>query len=176
MVFGERLGDRALSERVKIYATDVDNDALVQGRHGLYTPKDVEPVPEELRAKYFERQDGKLAFRRDLRRSVIFGRHNLIEDPPISHIDLLVARNTLMYLSPEKQGAILGKFHFALVDGGFLFLGKSELMLTRSNLFVPVDLRRRVFAPVPQPENVQMLPPRGAGNPTGGNPEEPLDD
>src|SRR5262245_51330961 len=91
MIFAEGLGERVLSERVKIYATDIDSEALVQGRHGVYSLKDVEPVSEELRQKYFERQDGKFAFRRDLRRSVIFGRHNLIEDPPISHIDLLVA-------------------------------------------------------------------------------------
>jgi len=164
MVFGEVLGERGLSERVKIYATDIDKDALAQGRHGVYALKDVEPVPEPLREKYFEQQDGRFTFRRDIRRSVIFGRHNLIEDPPISHIDFLVARNTLMYLSPQKQAAILAKFHFALGEGGFLFLGKSELMLTRSNLFVPLDLKRRVFAPVPQPEPVLLLQ-RAAGSP-----------
>jgi len=152
------------SASVKIYATDIDKEALAQGRHGVYALKDVEPVPEPLREKYFEQQDGRFTFRRDIRRSVIFGRHNLIEDPPISHIDFLVARNTLMYLSPQKQAAILAKFHFALGEGGFLFLGKSELMLTRSNLFVPLDLKRRVFAPVPQPEPVLLLQ-RAAGSP-----------
>jgi two-component system, chemotaxis family, CheB/CheR fusion protein len=176
MVFGEALGERVLSERVKIYATDIDIEALAQGRHGVYTLRDVEPLPAELREKYFERQDSRFAFRRDLRRSVIFGRHNLMEDPPISHIDFLVARNTLMYLSPEKQGGILAKFHFALNDGGFLFLGKSELMLTRSNLFVPVDLKRRVFAPLPPSEPVQVLQ-RAASHSTGGQRQkESLDD
>jgi two-component system, chemotaxis family, CheB/CheR fusion protein len=171
MVFAERLGERTLSERVKIYATDIDDGALVHGRHGIYTPKDLEPVPDELREKYFEQYDGGFAFRRDLRRSVIFGRHNLIEDPPISHIDFLVARNTLMYLSPEKQSSILGKFHFALTDSGFLFLGKSELMLTRSNLFVPVDLKRRVFAPVSHSEPVR-LPRSTAGDSSGDSEKE----
>ena len=76
---------------------------------------------------------------------MIFGRHDLVRDPPISRVDLLIARNTLMYFNPELQARILGAFHFALSDGGFLFLGKSEMLLTRTKLFVPVDLKRRVF-------------------------------
>ena len=177
MVLGEVIGQRSLSERVKIYATDIDNEALRLGRHGVYSLKDVEPVSEDLREKYFERQDGKFVFRRDLRRSVIFGRHNLIEDPPISHIDFLVARNTLMYLSPEKQSSILAKFHYALGEGGFLFLGKSELLLTRSNLFVPVDLKRRVFAPAPVSQvNPARLLQRVAANPGPEGEDEQRDD
>jgi two-component system CheB/CheR fusion protein len=44
---------------------------------------------------------------------------------------------------------VLGRFHFALTDGGFLFLGKAEMLLTHTNLFQPVDLKRRVFVKVP---------------------------
>ena len=90
-------------------------------------------------------------FHKDLRRSVIFGRHDLVQDAPISRIDLLVCRNTLMYLNSETQARILAGFHFALNRGGFLFLGKAEMLLTHSHLFSPVDLKRRVFAKVPRP-------------------------
>jgi two-component system CheB/CheR fusion protein len=147
MVVAEVIGEDAFLERVKIYATDVDEAALGQGRHAAYTAKDVAPVPPDLRARYFEQTNGGYTFRSDLRRSVIFGRHDLIQDPPISRIDLLLARNTLMYFTPETQGQVLAQFHFALNESGYLFLGKSEVLLTRSNLFQPVDLRRRVFRP-----------------------------
>ena len=130
---------------MKVYATDVDEHALVQARHGAYARKDVEAVPDTLQTRYFELQDGRYVFRPDVRRAVIFGRHDLVRDPPISRVDLLLARNTLMYFNPELQARILGSFHFALNDGGFLFLGKSEMLLTRTKLFVPVDLKRRVF-------------------------------
>jgi two-component system, chemotaxis family, CheB/CheR fusion protein len=148
MVLAEALGDDAYRERVKVYATDVDDGALSHGRHAVYTSKDVESVPEPLRQKYFEQLDGRFVFRTDLRRAVVFGRNDLLQDPPISRIDLLVARNTLMYFTPEAQAAVLATFHFALNQSGYLFLGKSEVLLTRSNLFVPVDLRRRLFRPV----------------------------
>ncbi len=150
MVLAERLGAEAFRSRIKIYATDVDEDALAQGRHASYEEKAVEAVPEPLRQKYFERVNSSFVFRSDLRRSVIFGRHDLIHDPPISRVDVLVSRNTLMYFDTETQEQILRSFHFALRDHGVLFLGKAEAIANRSQLFAPVDLKRRVFRKVPR--------------------------
>jgi two-component system CheB/CheR fusion protein len=73
-----------------------------------------------------------------------------LQDPPISRVDLLTARNTLMYFNPDAQTRILAGFHFALRDRGFLFLGKSEMLMTRTKLFVPFDLKRRVFNRAPE--------------------------
>ena len=161
IVLAEHLGEETFRQRVKIYATDVDEDALTQGRHASYEPKAVEPVPEPLREKYFERVNTSYVFRADLRRCVIFGRHDLIHDPPISRIDLLVSRNTLMYFDAETQEQILRSFHFSLRDPGVLFLGKAEAIANRSQLFTPIDLKRRVFGKVPPvdgPARVVHLP------------------
>ena len=87
-------------------------------------------------------------FRKDLRRCVIFGRNDLVQDAPISRIDLLVCRNTLMYFTAETQSQILRRFHFALDDDGVLLLGKSEMLITHGDLFAPVDLKWRVFRKV----------------------------
>src|SRR5215204_2970681 len=106
--------------------------------------------PESAGSKYFEPADSGFAFRKDLRRSFIFGRNDLVQDPPIGRIDLLLSRNTLMYFKPETQGKVLSNFYFALNDSGYLLLGKSEVLLTRSSLFAPTDLKRRVFEKVPQ--------------------------
>jgi two-component system CheB/CheR fusion protein len=150
MVLAEALGEKTFRNRVKIYATDVDEDALTQGRHATYDAKAVESVPEGLREKYFEPINSSYFFRGDIRRCVIFGRHDLIRDPPISRVDLLVSRNTLMYFDGETQEQILRSFHFALRDHGVLFLGKAEAIANRSQLFTPIDLRRRVFGKVPR--------------------------
>ena len=133
---------------MKIYATDVDEEALARARQAVYDAREVEGVPAELLEKYFEPVNDRYAFHKDLRRSVIFGRHDLIQDAPISRIDLLACRNTLMYFNTETQARILDRFHFALNDRGFLFLGKAETLLTYNNTFVPVDLKRRIFAKV----------------------------
>jgi two-component system CheB/CheR fusion protein len=150
MVLAEALGREAFQRRVKIYATDVDEEVLTQARPASYSREVVKPVPDELRDKYFEPVGRSYVFDADLRRAVIFGRHDLIQDAPISRLDLLVCRNTLMYFNAEAQGRIVARFHFALNDDGFLFLGKAEMLLTHANLFTPIDLKHRIFAKVPK--------------------------
>jgi two-component system CheB/CheR fusion protein len=151
MVLAEVLGVDAYLERVKIYATEVDEDALNTARQASYSAKDVEAVPPPLLERYFESGDRSFTFRKDLRRTVIFGRNDLTQDAPISRIDLLTCRNTLMYFNAETQARILGRFHFALNPWGYLFLGKSEMLITHSDLFRPVNVKRRVFAKVMKP-------------------------
>ncbi len=148
MLTAEALGVESFRDRVKIYATDVDEEALARARLATYGPREVHGVPAALLKKYFEVNNGRYTFNKDLRRSVIFGRHDLIQDAPISRIDLLTCRNTLMYLNSETQARILERFHFALHERGFLFLGKAETLLTYNNAFIPVDLKCRIFAKV----------------------------
>ncbi|MEH2220498.1 MAG: CheR family methyltransferase [Nostoc sp.] len=148
MLMTEMLGAENFRQRVKIYATDVDEDALNQARQAVYSAKDIQAVPEELRQKYFEIIGNRYVFRPDLRRSVIFGRHDLLQDAPISRLDLLVSRNTMMYFNSETQGRILARFHFALNDNSYLFLGKAEMLLMHSNLFTPIDLKNRIFTKI----------------------------
>jgi len=148
MVLADVLGESAFRERVKIYATDVDEEALSAARHAAYAAKAVESVPREALDRYFERFDSRYVFRQDLRRTVIFGRNDLVQDAPISRIDLLICRNTLMYFNAETQGQILRRFNFGLANDGVLLLGKSEMLITHGDLFQPVDLKRRVFRKV----------------------------
>jgi two-component system CheB/CheR fusion protein len=150
MLFVEALGPEAFQHRVKIYASDVDQEALAQARAAAYTAIEVESVPGPWREKYFIPTAGRFVFRPELRCSLIFGRHDLVQDAPISRLDLLVCRNTLMYLNSETQGKILARFHFALGDSGFLFLGKAEMLLTHANLFNSTDLKYRVFTRAPR--------------------------
>ena len=151
MVLAEALGAEAFIERVKIYATEVDEDALNQARQASYSAEDVEPIPQGLLERYFDQSGERFTFRKDLRRSMIFGRNDLTQDAPISRIDLLTCRNTLMYFNVETQARILGRFHFALNPWGYLFLGRSEMLISHSDLFRPVNLKRRVFTKVVRP-------------------------
>jgi two-component system, chemotaxis family, CheB/CheR fusion protein len=145
MLLAEALGDDAYRARVKIYATDLDEEALNTARLALYTEHEMESVPEDMRERYFDAADGRFAFRKDLRRAIIFGRNNLVQDSPISRLDLLICRNTLMYFTAETQSRILRHFHFALVPTGALILGKSEMIVSHRELFDALDVKKRVF-------------------------------
>ncbi|MCV7399745.1 PAS domain S-box protein [Mycobacterium fragae] len=149
MLLAETLGADAFRQRVKIYATDVDEDALTEARAATYDAKAVESVPEELLDKYFEQLNGRYIFHKDLRRAVIFGRNDLVKDAPISRVDLLVCRNTLMYMNAETQRNVLGRLHFALAAQGTLFLGHAEMLLSHTDRFTPLNLKHRIFRKSP---------------------------
>jgi two-component system, chemotaxis family, CheB/CheR fusion protein len=145
ILFAEAMGPDSFRERVKIYATDVDEDALATARQASYTDRQMEGVSEDLRAKYFDHQNARWVFKKELRRCVIFGRHDLLDDAPISRVDLLLCRNTLMYFNHEAQAKIVHRFRFALREGGVLVLGKAEMLLNFVGAFGPMDLKQRVF-------------------------------
>lgn len=155
IMLAEAVGLEQFRVRVKIYATDMDEEALNQARASSYAEKDLSDLPEDLLKKYFDFVDGRYIFNKDLRRCVIFGRHDLVQDAPISRIDLLVCRNTLMYFNAETQAKILARFHFALNQNGILFLGKAETLLTYTNYFSPIDLKRRIFIKVGNGTNMR---------------------
>jgi two-component system CheB/CheR fusion protein len=150
ILLAELMGIDAFRERVKIYATDADDQALVEARHAIYHEKQVADVPPDYLARYFERNGAGYAFSRDLRRSVIFGRHDLIQDAPISRVDLLLCRNTLMYFNADAQARIMARFFFSLNPGGHLVLGRAEMLFSHASMFQAVDLKRRIFRVVPK--------------------------
>jgi two-component system, chemotaxis family, CheB/CheR fusion protein len=142
------LAERApqlLENDVKIYATDVDADALTTARQALYRLEQLKDLPEGYIGRYFSREGQFYRFRRELRRLCIFGRHNLVDDPPLARMDLIVCRNVLIYFKTALQERLLPRFYYAIRDDGFLFLGKSESLLARSPWFAPVETKWRIF-------------------------------
>ena len=158
MLFAEAVGFEAFCHRVKIYATDVDEEALTQARQGAYSNQDLESVPASLRTRYFATVGSRHVFSPDLRRAIVFGRQDVLRDAPISRVDLLVCRNTLMYFDAEAQGRILARFRMALVEAGYLFLGKAELIPAHTHVFRPVNLKHHIFQKVARLGSCDGLP------------------
>jgi two-component system CheB/CheR fusion protein len=165
MVLAEALGEAEFTNRVKIYATDIDEEALGHARRATYTPRELEGVSADLLARYFRQSGTQYTFHPELRRAVVFGLHNLLTDAPISNLDLLVCRNTLMYFSAESQRRVIALFHFAIQNTGFLFLGRAEMLQISAPLFAPVNTRHRVFRKVPSAAARERvyLPPAANG-------------
>lgn len=145
ILLAEALGEEQFRNRVKIYGTDLDEEALAQARRATYSYQELVDVPDGLRETYFKKSGDSHVFRPDMRRSLIFGKHNLMRDAPISRLDLIVCRNTLMYFNGGTQKKIIEEFHYSLKVGGFLFLGKAEMLLSQGALFSPLDLKHRIF-------------------------------
>lgn len=129
----------------KVFATDVDKVALEIAGAGVYPRSVVADLPRDYLERYF-RPDGNENFRviRSLRDRLIFARQDLLSDPPFTKIDILCCRNLLIYLRPDAQKKLLSLFHFALVPGGYLFLGSSETLGDLSYAFDTVDSKHRI--------------------------------
>ena len=145
ILFAEAMGPSFATADIKIFGTDLDQRAVAYGRHGAYTDRQIEGVPKRLLSTWFDKEGGRYAVRKELRRAVVFGVHNLISDAPISRLDLLVCRNVFIYMNATLQKRVLSRFHYALRRNGLLVLGKSELIPFAGKVFEPVDLSRRVY-------------------------------
>ncbi|MEJ0069776.1 MAG: chemotaxis protein CheB [Pseudomonadota bacterium] len=126
MVLLEEIGASKRNIKLKVFASDVDDDAVVIARNGLY-PRSIEKhVSPSRLARFFVREGEFYRVTRELRETVVFTTQDLLADAPFSHLDLVCCRNVLIYLRPEVQEKVLSLFHFALREGGILVLGASE--------------------------------------------------
>jgi two-component system CheB/CheR fusion protein len=111
---------------VRIFATDIDRDAIAFARRGIYPAASLAGLPPAVRDRYFIRTDGSYEVGKRLRSLVVFGEHDLGERAPFPRIDLLLCRNVLIYFAPPMQRATLETFAYSLRPEARLVLGPSE--------------------------------------------------
>jgi two-component system CheB/CheR fusion protein len=134
---------------IQVFATDIDDDAIAYARQGTYPSSVVADVSQDRITKFLTRNDNFYRIPKHLREKVLFARHNVLQDPPFSKLDLITCRNLLIYLNRDIQSHVLEMFHFALRPGGYLFLGSSESADVASKLFAPVDKKNRIYRAIP---------------------------
>ena len=115
-----------ISRDIKIFATDIDRDAIITASHGIYPDSIAGDLPHKVLTKYFYHKEEKLQIARNIREMVVFAQHNVVKDPPFTNIDLISCRNLLIYLQPVLQQKVFEMFNFSLNPKGLLFLGSSE--------------------------------------------------
>lgn len=130
---------------VKIFATDIDRDAILHAGNGLYPESIAADLSPELLGKYFFRREDSFQVSRTVRRMVVFAQHNLIKDPPFTNISLISCRNLLIYLQPVLQKKVFDLFNFSLNPDGILVLGTSETIGDMGDYFEPLQRKHRVY-------------------------------
>lgn len=128
-----------------IFASDLDDVALNQARTGQYPLNEIDSIPPAMHERYIEKTNDHFCITKRIRNQVVFARHNVIEDPPFAHLDLITCRNLLIYLTQLAQQRILEIFHYALNPGGYLFLGKPENVDAHKSLFKTFDGRAHIY-------------------------------
>ena len=126
MLVDQVLEETSKNLTVKIFASDIDPEAIQFASLGEYPAtieKDVEP---KLLHKYFTRNGKNYTITPRIRKQIVFAKHNIIKDPPFIKNDLISCRNMLIYISPAMQQRIFSLLMFAAGKDGFIFLGPTE--------------------------------------------------
>jgi two-component system CheB/CheR fusion protein len=130
---------------VRLFASDVAAGVLASARAGIYPASITQDVANERLERWFEMEGDTYCVRNALRETITFAPQNLLQDPPFSRLDLISCRNLLIYLEPQIQKRVLALFHFALREGGHLFLGPAESIGGQEELFRPVSKKWRIY-------------------------------
>jgi two-component system, chemotaxis family, CheB/CheR fusion protein len=133
---------------VNIFASDVNREAFSIARLGMYGEHIAAQVSVQRLQRYFVHEKVHYRVRNNLRDAVVFAEHNLLSDPPFSRLDLISCRNLMIYLDPDAQKKLIALFHYALRDGGVLFLGSAETVGDREDLFRTISRKFRIYGRV----------------------------
>ncbi len=128
------LEEMGVKKPYRIWATDIDDDALEQGRRGVYVEQYLGNVPPEYLARYFERlEDGRFQIVPFLKKRVVFEHHDLLQDPVRETFDLVVCRNVVIYFEDRAKEVAFRKLSEALRVGGYLWIGSTERIANPGN-------------------------------------------
>ncbi|MEN9424307.1 MAG: hypothetical protein RL122_1690 [Pseudomonadota bacterium] len=145
IMLAEYLGNRLARYKVQIFGTDLYDSVLTIARQARYSKASVAGIESRILDKYFIQKDGEYQLTQTIRNMVLFARHDLVRDPPFSHLNLVSCRNVLIYFNQTLQRNVLESFHYGLEPDGIMFLGKSETIGGSDRLFVTLDRKARLY-------------------------------
>ena len=134
--------------KVLVFATDIDSQAIATARAGIYPATIADDITPERLARFFTLEPAGNNYRihKNIRELLVFSEQNVINDPPLSKLDLISCRNLLMYMGGDLQNKLIPLFHYALNPGGYLLLGTSESVNDFSYLFVTLDSKLSLYS------------------------------
>jgi two-component system CheB/CheR fusion protein len=167
----EAMHDGGAAVDLRVFATDIDRDAVAYARRGLYPETAIQNLPDAIRERYFIETDSGYEVGKPLRSAVVFGEHDLGGRAPFPRIDLVLCRNVLIYFAVPMQRATLETFAYSLREGGYLVLGPSETVSPLPGPYREEPGRMRIFrrlpgnsplpmtrAPIPRPSRPAEFP------------------
>ena len=149
IILKEFMEENNVSREVKLFATDLDKDAIDFAGVGLYPESIVSDISTERLSKFFTKKEDGYKIDESIRNMVVFASHNILRDPPFSKMELISCRNMLIYLNNEVQQKILSMMYFSLKKEGYLFLGSSESVGEMSKGFSAVDTKSKIYTHKP---------------------------
>ncbi len=142
---------------LRIFATDLDADAIAKARKGHYPKSIAGDVGAQRLARYFTDEGDHYRVAKEVREMVIFAQHNITTDPPFTRLDVLTCRNLLIYFGASLQASLLPVFHYALKPDGLLVLGNAETVGHFEHLFVHADAKHHIYHRTAAPVSLSLI-------------------
>lgn len=149
------LQEAGLYDRARIYATDLDNRAILVAQKGIYPASKSDEYSNHYAqaggsrtlADYYTIKNNQIHIDPTLRKNMVFATHNLATDSPFADMHLIFCRNVLIYFAPPLQDRALTVFRESLVRGGIFCLGSQEFLPSSDETkhFAVVSKEERVF-------------------------------
>ncbi|MFZ3309167.1 MAG: chemotaxis protein CheB [Xanthobacteraceae bacterium] len=159
----EEAARHPIRRSMQVFGSDLDARALALGREGRFPLAIEADVGEERLRRFFTREGDHYHVRPEVRDIVLFALHDLLTDPPFSHVDLVSCRNVMIYLDRDLQEQVSSTFHYSLKPGGYVFLGVSESLDHPPGLFRCLDRTARIFQSTASAGDKPPLLPRLLG-------------
>lgn len=156
ILFHEYLEKKRLFDvNIKIFATDIDREAIDKASKGIYSKAAVKELSESRLSRYFTLDGDSYKVNPEIRKMIVFSYHDLLKDPPFSRMDIVACRNMLIYIGAEAQREVIRKIHFSLNMDGYLFLGPSEHVGQAANSLQEIDKKWRIYKNVSRAKHVE---------------------
>ncbi len=126
ILLSQRLGKTKENYKVEMFATDIDGAAVDIARTGTFHELSLKNVDQNLRSQYFQRSGYSFNVIPFIRNLLTFGVHDIVSNIHLSHMDIILCRNLLIYFEKDLQEKVFEKLYYSLKRSGFVILGRSE--------------------------------------------------
>ncbi len=145
MLFLEAFERERKWANLKVFATDVNQQNIDVATSGQYPESAAAELTPERLERFFTRNGNHFVVKPELRQAIVFARHNLLDDPPFTRMDLVTCRNTLIYFRPDAQERALQRLQYAVKPNGSLYLGSSESLANATSGFSTLHAKHKLF-------------------------------
>ncbi len=133
----------------EVFATDMDAGMIDRARNALYDEQRIRQVSTDRRTRWFEKEEKGWRVGRKIRGMVRYEVADALRHAPDERQDMIICRNLLIYIAREQQEKLFDRFHGVLHKGGFLVLGKTELLTGRARgMFKTLCPEERIYEAV----------------------------
>ncbi len=145
ILFAEAFDHLKRWPQLKIFATDVEQTHIDIASAGIYSEAITNELSPERLERFFKHTGTQFVVKNEIRQNIVFARHNILEDPPFTRMNLVTCRNVLIYFDNHAQEKALLRFQYALIHNGHMLLGSSESLGARHRDFSVTDSKNKIY-------------------------------